>query len=255
MEAGVDVRLWVVADGAREGERVRVSWTVNGRRAGSGESIKIKPPRSGKLLARAVATGESGATTAREWHITVNPAPPAAAGTPAGERKADDREPDGRRSASEIGTQLATRSAVPLPATGGAEDEIGPETEAVVAGRSPDSSEPPPARTTAQEITQFLDAYTAAWRNRDLESLKRLGQFSSEEQAAVVGRYLATARDLEVQVEILGVDTQGDRHVVRFRRTDHFLDPGGRPVSQVTPPIEKEIVRTPAGLRFATPPR
>ena len=63
--------------------------------------------------------------------------------------------------------------------------------------------------------------------------------------------YFGRVADLEVEVEMLEVTTEGDRHTVRFTRRDRFRDPGGSLVSKETPPIEKDVVQSGAGLRFA----
>jgi hypothetical protein len=104
-------------------------------------------------------------------------------------------------------------------------------------------------------VEALLHRYAAAWQRHDVEELRRIGQISSEEQAAGLRDYFAKVGDIEVEVELLDVKPRGDRRAIRFIRRDRFRDPTGRPVSKETPPIEKEVERTPDGLRFAAPGR
>jgi len=50
---------------------------------------------------------------------------------------------------------------------------------------------------------------------------------------------------------VIDIRADGDRATVRFTRRDTFRDPTGREVAKESPPIEKNIVTTPQGLRFA----
>jgi len=101
-----------------------------------------------------------------------------------------------------------------------------------------------------EEVRRLLDRYAAAWRNHDLAELRRIGQVTSESQAADLGRYFAKVEDLDVEVNVIDIRPEGDRATVRFTRRDRFRDPAGRLVTQESPPIEKRVVRSPDGLRF-----
>ena len=101
----------------------------------------------------------------------------------------------------------------------------------------------------------LLDRYADAWRRRDVDELRRIGQVTTDAQATALRNYFARVEDLDVEVRLLGVSSEGGRHIVRFTRRDRFRDPVGRLVSQETPPIEKDVVRSGGGLRFATPGR
>jgi hypothetical protein len=100
------------------------------------------------------------------------------------------------------------------------------------------------------EIRRLLDRYAAAWRNHDVGELRRLGQVTSDSQAADLERYFAKVEDLDVEVNVIEIRSDGDRATVRFTRRDRFRDPAGRLVTQESPPIEKRVVRSPDGLRF-----
>ena len=100
-------------------------------------------------------------------------------------------------------------------------------------------------------MTALLGRYEKAYTSRDLETLRAIGQVTSDRQADALGRYFETVDGLQVTVEVLEIDLAGARPTVRFRRRDQFRDPAGRVVAKETPPIEKVIVRTPSGLKFA----
>jgi len=100
------------------------------------------------------------------------------------------------------------------------------------------------------EVRRLLDRYAAAWRNHDVAELRRIGQVTSDSQAADLERYFAKVEDLDVEVDVLEVRNEGDRAIVRFTRRDRFRDPTGRIVTQQSPPIEKRVVRSSDGLRF-----
>jgi hypothetical protein len=100
------------------------------------------------------------------------------------------------------------------------------------------------------EVRALLDRYERAWRMGDVTELRRIGQIGDDRQAKALAKYLETVHDLDVQVRILEIGGDGERRTVRFTRHDRFRDPLGREVSKESPPIEKMIERTPAGLRF-----
>ncbi len=103
---------------------------------------------------------------------------------------------------------------------------------------------------TDDEVRRLMDRYAAAWRNHDVGELRRIGQVSSDSQAADLERYFAKVEDLDVEVNIIDIRTDGDRASVRFTRRDRFRDPTGRLVTKESPPIEKRLVRAADGLRF-----
>jgi hypothetical protein len=116
---------------------------------------------------------------------------------------------------------------------------------------------PPPARAapasgvTDAEVRALLDRYERAWRTGNTAELRRIGQIADDRQARALAKYLETVRDLDVEVRVLELGASGERRTVRFIRRDRFRDPLGREVTKESPPIEKTIERTPAGLRFA----
>jgi hypothetical protein len=101
------------------------------------------------------------------------------------------------------------------------------------------------------EVRAFLDRYVRSWRTRDVTELRRIGQVADERQAQALAKYFESVGDLDVEVNVLEISGSGDRRTVRFTRRDRFRDPAGREISKESPPIEKTIVRTPDGLKFA----
>jgi len=100
------------------------------------------------------------------------------------------------------------------------------------------------------EVRRLLDRYAAAWRNHDVGELRRIGQVTTDGQAADLERYFAKVEDLNVEVRVMDIRPEGSGATVRFTRRDSFRDPSGRLVTQQSPTIEKHLVRGPDGLRF-----
>jgi hypothetical protein len=111
---------------------------------------------------------------------------------------------------------------------------------------------PPPVHPgiTREEVLAFLARYARAYESRSVGELERIGQITGERQADALGRYFEQVRDLHVDVRLLGVEPRGDGVRIRYRRRDRFRDPTGRIVDKETPPIEKDVRRTPSGLVF-----
>jgi len=107
----------------------------------------------------------------------------------------------------------------------------------------------PGAEITTSEIEVLLQRYAKAWRGHDVEELRRIGQVTSDVQAAALRDYFARVEDLDVEVQLLSVQPRGDHRTVRFTRRDRFRDPLGRLVTQETA-VEKDVARTASGLRF-----
>ncbi len=132
-----------------------------------------------------------------------------------------------------------------------------------VASVPPSTATAPPAagaEISTSEIEVLLQRYAAAWRKHDVDELRRIGQITSEAQAAALRDYFARVDDLDVEVQLLEVRPRGDHRTVRFTRRDRFRDPLGRLrdrfrdplgrlVSQETP-VQKDVARTASGLRF-----
>ena len=93
--------------------------------------------------------------------------------------------------------------------------------------------------------------YEQAWRTRNAAELRRIGHVETDEQEAALVNYFAAANDLEVAVHVLELRVDDGHGVVRFTRRDRFRDPAGREVAKESPAIEKTVVRTPSGVRFA----
>jgi hypothetical protein len=107
--------------------------------------------------------------------------------------------------------------------------------------------------TREEEVRVWLERYAAAWRAHDVEALRRMGQVTTDGEAAALRAYFETVRDLDVELNVIALRAEGNHVTVRFTRRDRFRDPAGRLVLKESPTLEKEIVRTPAGLRFVRP--
>ena len=119
-----------------------------------------------------------------------------------------------------------------------------------VASVPPSPAPPTPgAEISTSDIEVLLQRYAKAWRGHDVEELRRIGQVTSEVQAAALRDYFARVEDLDVEVQLLSVRPRGDHRTVRFTRRDRFRDPLGRLVTQETA-VEKDVARTANGLRF-----
>jgi hypothetical protein len=80
-----------------------------------------------------------------------------------------------------------------------------------------------------------------------------MGQVTSEREAQALREYFDRVTDLDVELNVIALRDEGDRTTVVFTRRDRFRDPAGRLVLKESPTLEKEIIRTPDGLRFARP--
>lgn len=289
------VRLHVRAEATGRDETVAIAWTVDGVLAGEGETLRWRATRPGVAYARALATGSLGAAVAREWRITVTPLPTTTTTLPsraAADGEAGAEDDDGEAGEVVAGVRAPPPLAPPRtpaapPTTLPARAVAPPATTVPVRSvptttvAPPATTLPPPARTApppaedrrlaarpptsppatsgaieAAAVRTLLDRYAAAWRARDVGELQRLGQVNSEAQAEALRKYFAEADDLEVEIDVLEIDTTGDRATVRFRRRDRFRNPAGEVTTQQSPPIEKPVVRAPdGGLRFGTAAR
>ena len=212
---GGAIRLGVTARAATPHERLRLTWTVDGTVAGKQETITVQAKTPGMLVVRAVVASNLGAAASREWRINVLPPSVPAPAAPTAAPPAE------AKPAAPAAAPLA--SVVPTP--------------------------PPPDE---QGVRSFLDRYAAAWRAHDVDTLRQLGQVTTDEQARTLRDYFAKVGDLEVEIHLLEVRVDGERTIVRFTRRDRFRDPLGRTIAKESPPIERALVTTPDGFRFAS---
>jgi hypothetical protein len=258
-----------------EAETVATSWTIDGRPAGEGERLRVTAPAVGTVRVRALAVGSLGSAVAREWAVTAR-ATVLAAATPTTlplfPPTTTTTEPPPPTTSTTLPPLPTTSTTVrPLAPTSTsataptATTTTGPPTAAsttstalvVAAAPTPTSTRPTApstsasAEVTARDVEAFLKRYSDAWRRHDAAELRLLGQVSTDAQEAALRDYFARVRDLDVEVQVLDVFVSGDRRTVRFTRRDSFRDPSGRLVAKETPPLEKDVVRTPSGLRFA----
>ena len=134
------------------------------------------------------------------------------------------------------------------PANTAAAGSAAADVERIAAVRTPPPNPPGPSHDAVRVL---LDRYAAAWRGHDVDTLRAIGQVTSDGQASALRAYFANVGDLEVEVRVLDIRSDGDRATVRFTRRDRFRDPAGREIAKESPPIEKNVVITPQGLRFA----
>jgi hypothetical protein len=149
-----------------------------------------------------------------------------------------------------VPTQPVVVASVPRaePANTASAEAAPTDVERIAAVRTPPPSPPGPSHDAVRVL---LDRYAAAWRGHDVDTLRAIGQVTNDGQASALRAYFANVGDLEVEVRVLDIRSNGDRATVRFTRRDRFRDPAGREIAKESPPIEKNIVTTPQGLRFA----
>jgi hypothetical protein len=239
--AGTPVRLHVEAEAARAGEALRVTWDIDGKPAGDGPTLTLRPD-AGTTTVRVAVAGALGGVATRTWRIdAAEPVETARVETPA--PAGDEPPPRPRIVATPEPEPASPRRAV-----------SGVSRPAMrVAVRPVPRATAPPAEPRQDEVLRWLDRYAAAWRARDVDTLRRLGQITTDRDAAALRGYFASVRDLDVQLDLLDIHTRGDTAVVRFTRRDRFRDPAGRLVLKESPPIEKTLQRTPDGLRLIHP--
>jgi len=236
------LRLRVEPGPVVPGDRVRTVWQVDGAPAGEGNALTFHAARPGPALVRAVIRTDSGATTTREWRVDVSAPPP----EPLRPVLAETNPPAPARPESPTRVVSApAETPEPHPA---ARDAEAPRAlaRAVLPTR-------PVGATREEEVRRWLDRYAAAWRAHDLDALRRMGQVTSDRDADALRNYFGSVRDLDVEVDVVAVRIDGDRTTVRFMRRDRFRDPAGRLIEKESPLLEKTVVRTPDGFRFARP--
>ncbi|MCW5890242.1 MAG: hypothetical protein KIT14_06785 [bacterium] len=229
-------------------EEVAVAWSVDGVAAGEGETLRWRPPQPGSYRVRALATSSLGSAVAREWRVDATVPPPTTTTAPlpitttTRAPMATTTAPRATTSSTTEPWPTTTTSTAPLPVTTSttAPPPVPPTTVA-----------PPPASGPGDaEIRALLDRYAAAWGRGDVDELRRLGQVTNDQQAAALRAYFAKTGSIEVRIELLAVVRDGGRTVVRFRRRDRFRNPAGGVVDEASPPLEKDVVEEPDGLRF-----
>ncbi len=247
------VRLRLRVEPTAPDETVQVEWTVDGEPAGDGDMLRLRPEKIGTQRVRALATSSLGSAVAREWRIEVTEATTTTS-EPLEMAAIPEPPPVEPPPTAPIPTEppvetTTTTLPAPVPTTSTTTTSlpVAREEPPVVASRS---TLPPPAAPDA-EVRGLLDRYAAAMKAHDVGALRRLGQITSDRQAEAMEGYFAGVRDLDVQVKVLEVKSDGERTTVRFTRRDSFRDPTGRLVTQESPPIEKRVERTADGLRFA----
>jgi hypothetical protein len=274
------VQLRVRAE-PRPSEHLRTMWQVDGSAAGEGETLTLRADRPGTRVVRAIVQSDLGTATRLEWRVNAlapeppvdvasvrPPAPPAVPAAP--EREA---EPPPATAAPE-------REAEPSPASKAVQHANEPEPAPAIAAPAPPPAravpaEPPPRRraamadpaatagvrlasrtperTSEEEVRLWLERYAEAWRAHDVDALRRMGQVTTDAEVDALRSYFQTVRDLDVELNVIALRAEGDQITVRFTRRDRFRDPAGRLVLKESPTLEKQIVRTPAGLRFVRP--
>ncbi len=239
---GAPLRLRIDPRPATPGEHLSVAWQLDGAPVGDGNTVTLRPERAGMSVVRAVVKSDLGVSATREWRLHValppeEPPPQIARGTP----------PAAAAPPRPIET--------PPPSVEPAPDRTHPPTRSAEA-RSRSSrhvARTPEPVAPERDVRRWLERYADAWRAHDVEMLRRMGQVTSDREAAALQRYFDNVRDLDVELNVVAMQTNGDRTTVRFTRLDRFRDPTGRLVEKESPLLEKQVVRTPDGLRFVRP--
>jgi hypothetical protein len=237
--AGHSVDFSVGAKASSAGERLVVTWTVDGRTTGTGPALSVATRKPGAMTVHVAVTSDLGSVTTHDWRIDVGqPEPPPEEPAPAAPVAAP-----------------ASPSTPPPAAPAETHPGTPPPAHASTPRATPPAERPaePAAQTSAadEQAKAFLDRYLAAWRGRDIDALRRLGQVTNDEQAESLRKYFASVQDLEIEVSLLGAQSEGGRTIIRFVRRDRFKNPLGRVVTKESPPIERALVTGPDGLRFA----
>lgn len=226
-----------------KGQGKNWQWTVNGKPAGSGDEFVLKPDATGKVIVRGTGVDPQGHTVDRAWQIDVRGGTPTPVPVPP---PAEPRRPKPTRT-----VRTAPPAAEPPPETARPVTEPPLDIDALVPKSPPTPAPSHPAETSgAADVRGLLDRYATAYRQRDVDALRRIGQVTSDGQAKQMRDYFEKTPELDVEVKILDVSRDGGKTKVRFTRRDRFKDPTGNEVSKETPPIEKEVVETPDGLKL-----
>jgi len=278
VETPRSVQLRVRAE-PRPSEHLRTVWQVDGTAAGEGETFTLRADRPGTRVVRATVQSDLGTATRLEWRVnalapeppvdvasTREPAPPV---VPApSEREAEPPPPAAREAEPEPAPPSAAVPPAPeAPPPPAIAEPASPPARAVPAepprrrAAVPDAGATAgvrlaartPERTSEEEVRIWLERYAAAWRAHDVDALRRMGQITTDGEADALRSYFETVRDLDVELNVIALRTEGDQTTVRFTRRDRFRDPAGRLVLKESPTLEKQIVRTPAGFRFVRP--
>jgi hypothetical protein len=89
----------------------------------------------------------------------------------------------------------------------------------------------------------WIQAYCAAFQNKDVDTLLALGHLTSQAEAARLRDALASMNELRVSCTNPAVRVSGDQIVVSFDRTDHWTDPRGTVMERALPRISKTLRR------------
>src|SRR5207245_1524488 len=164
---GSPLQLSLDTRARQPGVSVAIGWTVDGTPAGAGRSLTLRPQRAGRVTVRAVATTQTGGTASREWRVAVEPAVEIQTAAASPEREAaGEREPSSERP-----------TATERPGAG--EDSVPTERHA-----PPAAARRPPVPRKAEvhsaspqeEVRWLLERSAAAWRARDIQALRDVGQ-------------------------------------------------------------------------------
>ena len=281
---GDNVRLRYAVRPATPGEKVRLTWLVDGKPTVAKDILQLPVKRPGVRVVRAIVTTDLGAWAVREWRINVAPPPVEIVKVPAPPPVPPTVKPEIR--------EAQTLARVREPAAPATKEPVNePEDEDVDAAlarlRAADNTAPPsppaaqpkvdepptpapkaepgePAQHSSvvtsassgaprmEDVQGLLERYAAALRTHDVNSLRAIGQVTSDEQARAMRDYFENVGELDVQFRLQGIRWNGDVATVTFTRLDRFHDPAGRLTTKESPPVEKTIQRTPQGLRFVS---
>ena len=228
-------------------------WTVNGKPAGDGDHFVLKPSAPGKVTVRGTGTDSNGQTVERVWDVDVR-------GTDRVSTVTESVPPSSRplrvQRPAPIAPPIELPIRVPAPRVSRPRRERTrevPDEAPLEATATATVPLPEPATAPPDPVHMLLDRYADAYRHRDVDALRRLGQVTTDGQAQQLRDYFDKTPQLDVEVNILDVSRTDGKTTVRFTRRDRFKDPTGQELSKETPPIEKEVVETPQGLELRAP--
>ncbi|MBI2471863.1 MAG: protein kinase [Planctomycetes bacterium] len=102
---------------------------------------------------------------------------------------------------------------------------------------------PDPREVLKNEIQTWLQTYKNAWEKGDIETLKKLGHITSEEEEDKLRNHYMYVRDIKVSIqnEVIEINDDNRQTTVSFDRTDEWTDERGERHKESLPRIVKTL--------------
>ncbi|MDO8142871.1 MAG: hypothetical protein Q6358_15340, partial [Candidatus Brocadiales bacterium] len=102
---------------------------------------------------------------------------------------------------------------------------------------------PDPREVLKNEIQAWLQTYKNAWEKGDIETLKKLGHITSEEEEDKLRNHYMYVRDIKVSIqnEVIEINDDNRQTTVSFDRTDEWTDERGERHKENLPRIVKTL--------------